>query len=257
MSSYRPTVVLVNLFFAHEKKASNYSCNYHLWSYPQSTAKKFVQRYVYPRNWETCTLETDSAWNRVSWDLLLCCMCTITALRIIPGMGWVMAPQEGIEKPIQSSEGKDVLNFSYAHTWKVHVHVMLLSTLKIHAAMSSGNCSRRPQALLNCWMSEHLPCHLSVASLERNLSYRAQFQEILSQKSYSFISVSYLLLHNSTSGTTFDLSALQTVADHLQCSFLHRTVVFSLVSLSTVVSPYTGVWPEKHSHMKEDICHAL
>ena len=116
---------------------------------------------------------------------------------------------------------------------------------------------RKIVALLTCWMWEHLPCHRSVDSLECNLSYRAQFQEILSQKPCSFISVSYLLLHNSTSCTTFDLFALQTVADHSQCSFLHRTVVFSPVSLSTMASLYSRVWPEKHSHMKKNICHAL
>lgn len=144
VSSRWPTVVLVNLFFAHEKKALNYFCNYHLWSYPQSTAK------ICPKVCLSQELGNLHPEDRYSLKLsftgfaALCCMCIITALRITLGMRWSMAPQEWTEKLIQSSEGKDALNFAYAHTWKVHVHVMLLSTLKIHAAMSWGNCSRRP-----------------------------------------------------------------------------------------------------------------
>lgn len=102
------------------------------------------------------------------------------------------------------------------------------------------------------------PSSLHICSL---LGVKPKLQGLVSgnplPKSYSFIPVSYLRLHNSASCTTFDLFALQTVADHLQCSFLYRTAVFSLASLSTMASLYSTVWPQKHSHTKENICHAL
>lgn len=166
MSSYRPTIALINLLFAHEKKASSYSCNYHLWSYPQSTAKKLPKDMFIPGTWKTTPGDSFSLNPSFMRFATGCCMCIITALRITPGMWWSMAPHEETEKPIQSSEGKEALNCAYAHTWKVRVHVILLSTLKIHAAMSWGNCSRGPWALRTCWMWEHLPYHPSVDAAE-------------------------------------------------------------------------------------------
>lgn len=140
--------------------------------------KIFAQRYIYPRNWETYTLVTVTAWNCFMWLAALCCMFKITSLRITMGTWWSMAPQEGTEKPLQSSEGKDVLNFAYAHTWKFHVCVILLSKLKMHTAMSQAKCSRKPLVLLTCCMWQYLPHHLSVAFSVYNPRYKAKLQEI-------------------------------------------------------------------------------
>lgn len=138
----------------------------------------------------------------------------------------------------------------------MHVYVVLLSSLKIPASMSWANCSRGSQPLLTCWMWEHLPCQ-QPSSSECNLIYRNQFQEIPSQKSYSFISVTCLLLHDSASCRTFNLFALQTDADHSLHSPSRKNIFFYLFSISTVASLYSRVWPEKNRHVKKNICQAL